>query len=116
MEQWRNIKDIKRLLHFFLETFLFCLPPPFPLFSKADPMGKTSVHKGANDGDLFVVVLKIFSLEDNCFTVLYWSLPYINMNQPKVYICPLPLEPPSHSTPHPMVNLIVSSYSEHRTQ
>ena len=38
--------------------------------------------------NLFLVVLKIFSLEDNCFTVFYWFLPYINMNQPKVYICP----------------------------
>ena len=23
-----------------------------------------------------------FKLEDNCFTILYWFLPYINMNQP----------------------------------
>ena len=23
-----------------------------------------------------------FSLEDNCFTILYWFLPYININQP----------------------------------
>ena len=31
--------------------------------------------------------------------MLCWSLPYINMNQPQVYICPLPLEP--SSPPHP---------------
>ena len=36
-------------------------------------------------------------MEDNCFTVLCWFLPYISMNQPKVYICPLPLEPSFHS-------------------
>ena len=33
--------------------------------------------------------------------MLCWFLPYINMNQPYVYICPLLLEPPSHLLPHP---------------
>ena len=28
--------------------------------------------------------------------VLCWFLPNINMEQPKVYLCPLPLKPPSH--------------------
>ena len=45
------------------------------------------------------LLLKI-CLEDNCFTILYWFLPYINMNQPQVYICPLPPEPPSHLPAH----------------
>ena len=31
--------------------------------------------------------------------MLCWSLPYINMNQLWVYICPLPLEPPSDPIP-----------------
>ena len=44
--------------------------------------------------------LKKFFLEDNCFTILCWFLPYINMNQPQVYIYPLPLEPPSPRPPH----------------
>jgi len=43
----------------------------------------------------------IFLLEDNCFTTLCWPLPYINMNQPQVHMCLLPLEPPSHLPPHP---------------
>ena len=30
---------------------------------------------------------------DNCFTILCWFLPYINMNQPQVYVCPLLLGP-----------------------
>ena len=38
-------------------------------------------------------ILYLFQLENNCFTILCWLLPYINMNQPEVYICPLPLEP-----------------------
>ena len=40
-------------------------------------------------------------LEVSCFTVSYWFLPYINMNQLQVCICPLPLEPASHLPPHP---------------
>ena len=34
-----------------------------------------------------------FQLEDNCFTILCWLLPYINMNLSELYLCPLPLEP-----------------------
>ena len=46
--------------------------------------------------------ISFFLLEDNCFTILCWPLPYISINQPQVYICPLPPEPhlpfptPSH--------------------
>ena len=41
-------------------------------------------------------------MEDNCFTILQWFLPYINMNQPQVYVCPLSWKPlPSPSPPHP---------------
>ena len=40
-------------------------------------------------------------MEDNCFIILCWFLPYINVNQPQAYICPglwdlLPLTIPSH--------------------
>ena len=36
-------------------------------------------------------------MEDSCFTTLCWFLPYININQSQVYICPLPPEmPPPH--------------------
>ena len=28
-------------------------------------------------------------MEDNCFTILCWFLPYISMNRPYVYMCPL---------------------------
>jgi len=41
-----------------------------------------------------------FLMEDNCFTMLCWFLSYINMDQPQVYMCALPLEPPSHLPPH----------------
>ena len=40
-------------------------------------------------------------MEDNCFTILCWFLPYNNMSQPQVYICPLHLEPPSYLPPLP---------------
>ena len=35
-------------------------------------------------------------MEENCFTMLCWFLPYSNMNQPQVYTHALPLEPLSH--------------------
>ena len=40
-------------------------------------------------------------MKNNCFTILCWFLPNINMNQPYVYICSLPLEPSSNLPPHP---------------
>ena len=42
-----------------------------------------------------------FYLEDNCFTVLYWFLPYNDVNQLWVDPCPPSPEPPSHPLPHP---------------
>lgn len=42
-----------------------------------------------------------FLLEDSCFTVLGWFLPYTSMNQPQVYIYPLPPNPRSHLPPRP---------------
>ena len=48
------------------------------------------------------IYIFLFLLGDNCFTILCWFLPYINMNQSQVYIYPLPPEPPTpHLPPHP---------------
>ena len=33
-------------------------------------------------------------MEENCFTILCWLLPYNNVNQPWVYLSPLHLDPP----------------------
>ena len=39
-------------------------------------------------------------MEDNYFTILWWSLPYINVNWPQVYMCPSPSwTPPLTSLP-----------------
>ena len=46
-------------------------------------------------------LINLFQLEANYFMILWWSLPYIDTNQPWVYICPHP-EPPSHLPPHPI--------------
>ena len=48
-----------------------------------------------------VMHLNLFLIGDNYFTTLYMFLPFINMNQPYVIICPLPLEPHSYVPPHP---------------
>ena len=57
------------------------------------------------DNESFVYSFYSFSLffilEDNCFTILCWPLPYINMNQRQVSTCPLPPESPSHLPLHP---------------
>ena len=47
---------------------------------------------------------KIFNFIFNWRILLYnmwWFLPYINFNEPQVYICPLPLKPPSQLPPQP---------------
>ena len=44
----------------------------------------------------FIFTCIYFYLEDNCFTILCWLLPYISMNQPQVYICSLPTCTPSY--------------------
>ena len=36
----------------------------------------------------------------NYFTILWWFLPYIHMNQTWAYMCPHP-DPPFHLLPHP---------------
>ena len=40
----------------------------------------------------------LVQLEDDYFTISWWFFPYINMNQPQVYMCCLPraLPPPTH--------------------
>ena len=56
-------------------------------------------------------------MEDNCFTIFCWFLPYISISQPQVYVCPLPLEPLSHLPTHPTPlgchrALLPASYSQ----
>ena len=45
---------------------------------------------------------KIFSLEANYCTILWWLPPYIDMDQPWMYVCPTILNSPSHLHPHPI--------------
>ena len=40
-------------------------------------------------------------MEAKYFTILWWFLLYINMNQPQVYMYP-PSQTPSHVPPHPI--------------
>ena len=42
-----------------------------------------------------------FLLKDSCFTEFCHFLSNLNMNQPQVYICSLPFEPPPISLPIP---------------
>ena len=47
-----------------------------------------------------VSFFSFFFLKDNCFTEFCCFLSNINMNQPQVYIYPLPFEPRSYLPPH----------------
>ena len=58
------------------------------------PPGKPGIQYSPND---YVSAVIFFKLEDNCFTMLCWFLPYNNVSQPSVYLCPLPLESPSYA-------------------
>ena len=49
----------------------------------------------------FLFFFSFLLLKDNWFTEFCCSLSNLNMNQPQVYIYPLPFEPPSHLPPHP---------------
>ena len=51
-------------------------------------------------GRIFLFLKKFF-IGANYFVILCWFLPYINMNQHQVYLCPLPLEPYFHLSPTP---------------
>ena len=42
----------------------------------------------------------LFKLEDNYFTILWWFLPYMDINQPQVYMFIPHSEPPSTSFLH----------------
>ena len=41
-------------------------------------------------------------MEANYFTILWWFLPYIDMNQSRMYMCAPILNPSSHLPPHPI--------------
>ena len=46
--------------------------------------------------------LIISLIGNNYFTIMWWFLPYINMNQPQLYTCPPNPETLSHLPPHPI--------------
>ena len=57
-----------------------------------------SIHTRSH---ILCVCVLFFLLEYDCFTMLCYFLLYNEMNHPYVYMCLLPLAPPSHSPPHP---------------
>ena len=51
---------------------------------------------------LFTFIYFLIYLNWRLITILCWFLPYIDMNQPRVHMCPPSRTPlPPHSPPHP---------------
>ena len=50
-----------------------------------------------------------FLLKDNCFTEFCYFLSNLNINQPWVYIYPLPFKACSHLPPHPSPSRLIQS-------
>ena len=67
-----------------------------------EPGGLLSMgsHRVGHDWNDLAVAVAVFLIGGQLLTML-WLLLYIIMNQPWIYILPLPLEPPSHLPPHP---------------
>ena len=58
-------------------------------------------HGGILFSRLFIYFfIYFYQLEANYFTILQWFLPYIDMNQPCIYMCS-PSRSPSRLPPHP---------------
>ena len=48
---------------------------------------RNSYFNKAKSNFCFFFLIYLFQLEANYFTILWWFLPYIDMNQPWVYMC-----------------------------
>ena len=59
---------------------------------------------------IFFQLINLFWLEHNYFTILWWLLPHINMNQPQVYMCPPILNPPPTSFPTPSLWVVAEHH------
>ena len=63
---------------------------------------KMDIHSSIHSIRIYwapVICSTIFVNKFN-WRILWWLLPYINMNRPQVYMRPLQPEPPSHVPPH----------------
>ena len=74
-----SLRNISKFLLFIVVTKIICNCHSFPRLVS----------------QWFIFNCDFFWLEDNCFTVLCWPPPRIDMNQPQVYPCPFLPEAPS---------------------
>ena len=66
--------------------------------------------------ELYMTEQLTLSLSHSCFTKLYSFLLYKEVNQLDVYKYPLPLEPPSHPHPTPLLHHKAQSITELSSQ
>ena len=86
---------------FFFSLFLCLCTTIYPVLALSTPATELFTDGGRIAGRnirvifflpyfSFLFKIYLFQLRHNFFTILCWFLPYININQPLVYICPLP--------------------------
>ena len=60
----------------------------------------------------FFFLIAYFLLKDNCFTEFCCFLPNLNMNQPQMYIYPLPVKAPSPFHPSSLIQSLCFEFPE----
>ena len=69
-------------------------------------------------GTTVLFLKKIIYFNQRLITILWWVLPYIDMNQSRVYMCPSILNPPPHPIPlgcprAPALGALLHAYNLH---
>ena len=101
--EWRCLSTLKPGYRFNPPAFLIlCLLPVSGWYLSYLPSGRGVTLAPPLSSFLFFFPIYFYQLEANYFTILQWFLPYIDMNQPWIYMCSpsqSPLLPPSLSHP-----------------
>ena len=102
-----TVQQSESVIHIHISTPFQILSPCCSLQS----IGQSSLFYTVSSYQLSILFFKNILLEDNYFTVLYWFLSYINMNQPYLYTTSLLNLPPT-SYPIPPLQVVTEQCIE----